>query len=103
MREHLAPQPVARVACVVVALVVYPLEAVGGGITLDVRTRHCDQWPQQRSPGAAMIRRQAVRSKHERHPGEASHARASEELQQHGFGLIVEIVCEHDVIGPRTA
>src|SRR4051812_17019630 len=37
------------------------------------------------------------------HRRQPLYARATQELQQHGLGLIIGIMCEHDVVGSHRA
>nr|WP_294990387.1 hypothetical protein [Sulfuritalea sp.] len=84
--QYASPQEVSRMAWVGVAFVLYPGQASGPRILLQITARQGEQRPQQASVRCG-------------HRCGATHSRSSKEVVQKRFGLIVCMVCKQDPIG----
>ena len=98
LRQDFVAQPVPREPRIVVTLVVDPHEPVRDRVAFDSGARTPIIGRRIRGRPPPRHRSRFIGSR-ERHPGKPLHARAAQQLQQNRFGLIVEVVREHDAIG----
>ena len=95
-RDRLASKKIALADSVGVALILDPLEAPQAGVGLDLRARDLEQRPQQ--PGARTRKRPKGR-----HRSKAAQARAAQQPQQQGFGLVIAMLRKNDEIGLQAS
>ena len=93
-RQHAVAQKIARIAVIRIALVLYPVQLVRGGIGQYFLARTMQQRPDQRDRAAA-IRKLG-------HRAHAAHPRAAQHLQQQRLRLVVGMVCHRDKIAGLT-
>ena len=97
-RRDLAPHPVAGEHFVGIAFVLDPIKLPLAGVGQDVFARNAKQRPQGEPPGAGgTMQRPALR-----HARGAGQSRAPQQVEQHRFCLVVELVRERDHRGVRA-